>query len=267
MTAVPPYAFADDPNRQGATHHTELIQHLAAILDPFTTRRLRPWVTYGARCLEIGAGAGTIAVWLADRVGPGGQVVATDLDITGIPEHDRITPTVHNIETDPLDGRFDLIHARLVLGHVGSRWQTVAALAGALNPGGALVIEEFTASWDRCVMDTPDPEAHRLFADYHYALLNTLETYGTDTSWGLEVHRAMRDAGLQQVSAELWARSWHGGEPGCLLPYAASAQLRHKLVAAGMTDDDIDAFRTLLLDRRLVIYANLAVSTVGLAPS
>jgi SAM-dependent methyltransferase len=267
LTVVPPYAFADDPRRPGAIHHGELVQHLAAILDPFTTRRLHPFARPGARCLEVGAGAGSVALWLADRVGPDGQVTATDLDVSGIPDHPRIVRTVHNIETDPLDGRFDLIHARLVLGHVGSRWHTVSKLADALVPGGALVIEEFTASWDRCVMDSPSPEAQRLFADYHYALLNTLETYGTDTSWGVEVHRAMRDAGLVEVESELWARSWHGGEPGCLLPYAASAQLRRKLIAAGMSEDDLDAFRTLLLDPRLVIYANLAISTIGLAPS
>jgi hypothetical protein len=34
----------------------------------------------GARCLEIGAGSGSIARWLAGQVGPAGQVVATDLD-------------------------------------------------------------------------------------------------------------------------------------------------------------------------------------------
>ena len=35
----------------------------------------------GARCLEIGAGSGSIARWLADQVGPAGRVVATDLDV------------------------------------------------------------------------------------------------------------------------------------------------------------------------------------------
>jgi ubiquinone/menaquinone biosynthesis C-methylase UbiE len=32
------------------------------------------------RCVEIGAGAGSVSRWLAERVGPGGHVLATDLD-------------------------------------------------------------------------------------------------------------------------------------------------------------------------------------------
>jgi len=37
-------------------------------------------VAAGWRCLEVGAGGGSIAEWLCDRVGPDGRVVATDLD-------------------------------------------------------------------------------------------------------------------------------------------------------------------------------------------
>src|SRR5262245_24735854 len=36
----------------------------------------------GWRCLEVGAGGGSIAAWLADCVGSEGAVVATDLDTT-----------------------------------------------------------------------------------------------------------------------------------------------------------------------------------------
>jgi ubiquinone/menaquinone biosynthesis C-methylase UbiE len=35
----------------------------------------------GWRCLEVGAGRGSMAVWLAQRVGPSGHVVATDVDV------------------------------------------------------------------------------------------------------------------------------------------------------------------------------------------
>jgi ubiquinone/menaquinone biosynthesis C-methylase UbiE len=34
----------------------------------------------GSRCLEVGAGTGSIANWLAERVGPRGSVIATDID-------------------------------------------------------------------------------------------------------------------------------------------------------------------------------------------
>jgi hypothetical protein len=50
---------------------------LEDIFDPLSCRR-RELVQPGWRCLEVGAGRGSMAVWLAERVGPCGQVVATD---------------------------------------------------------------------------------------------------------------------------------------------------------------------------------------------
>src|SRR5271156_7105711 len=52
---------------------------LEQIFDP-RSRRRRDMVQPGWRCLEVGAGRGSMAVWLAQRGGPSGHVVATDLD-------------------------------------------------------------------------------------------------------------------------------------------------------------------------------------------
>ena len=50
--------------------------------DPLTRRYLGDrGLQAGWRCLEVGAGGGSIARWLAERVGPSGHVVATDLDV------------------------------------------------------------------------------------------------------------------------------------------------------------------------------------------
>lgn len=269
MTTIPDtpnrYVFADDRAR-GASQHGELVGDLAAMLDPFTTRRLeQAGIHSTARCMEVGAGSGSIAGWLADRVDGSGEVVATDTDPSHLRAHRHVRTVLHNIATDPLEplGSFDLIHARLVLGHLANRREVLARLAGALNPGGVLAVEEFAASWDRCVMDAPDPDAGRLFGEYHAALLAVLRASGVDVGWGQRVYGAMCDAGLTEVDTELWARAWRGGEPGCLLPYHASAQLRPQLVQAGMSERDLDRLRELLQDPRLVIYGNLAVSTFG----
>jgi hypothetical protein len=136
----------------------------------------------------------------------------------------------------------------------------------ALTPGGGLVIDEFDASWDRCVLDTPDPDAHRLFTAYQHALLAALLAAGADPGWGRQTHQVMSRAGLVQVGTEFWSCSWHGGQAGCLLPYAVAGQLREKLVDAGMPAADLDRLRTLLLDPRLVIHGNTAVSTIGCRP-
>jgi hypothetical protein len=54
---------------------------LEQIYDPGSRRR-RQIVQPGWRCLEIGAGRGSMALWLAGQVGPSGEVVATDIDVT-----------------------------------------------------------------------------------------------------------------------------------------------------------------------------------------
>jgi ubiquinone/menaquinone biosynthesis C-methylase UbiE len=71
-------------NRLAATGRQEAkddrLGLLERIFDPLSRRR-RQLVQPGWRCLEVGAGR-SMAVWLAERVGESGQVVATDIDVT-----------------------------------------------------------------------------------------------------------------------------------------------------------------------------------------
>jgi hypothetical protein len=53
---------------------------LPRLYDPGTIRHLEALgVGAGWRCLEVGAGGGSVARWLAERVGPIGRVLATDI--------------------------------------------------------------------------------------------------------------------------------------------------------------------------------------------
>ena len=121
---------------------------LASLFDPITFRHLEKLgVTKGWRCLEVGAGGGSVASWLATRVGESGQVVATDLDVRWLEQRLR-APNIevrrHSVVDDPLpDGFFDLVHERLVLLHVRERVAALGRLASALRPGGWLLAEDF----------------------------------------------------------------------------------------------------------------------------
>jgi 2-polyprenyl-3-methyl-5-hydroxy-6-metoxy-1,4-benzoquinol methylase len=54
------------------TAEDERLSLLEQIYDPVSRRR-RALVQPGWRCLEVGAGRGSMAVWLAEQVGPTGQ--------------------------------------------------------------------------------------------------------------------------------------------------------------------------------------------------
>src|SRR5690348_11786417 len=79
---------------------------LTEIADPITTRRLTDLgIGPGWCCLEVGAGDGSVARWLAGRVGPEGRVVATDLDLRFLKGHGLSNLEVrrHNVLEDHLE--------------------------------------------------------------------------------------------------------------------------------------------------------------------
>lgn len=102
-------------------------------------------VAAGWRCWEAGAGRGSMAAWLADRVTGAGSVLATDIDIGGLSgmRQANITIARHDLKREQAPpGGFDLIHARLVLEHLREPAAVVAKLAPALRTGGWLVLED-----------------------------------------------------------------------------------------------------------------------------
>jgi tRNA A58 N-methylase Trm61 len=55
------------------------VDHAPDYAFPHTAEDQRLGIAEGARCLEVGAGRGSIAAWLCRAVGPAGHVTATDL--------------------------------------------------------------------------------------------------------------------------------------------------------------------------------------------
>ena len=93
------------------------LRGLEVALDPGSREHLlRLGVQPGVRCLEIGAGGGAIACWLAEQVAPDGLVVATDLETDFLERTAADYPTLqvlqHDLTAEDLPGGFDLVHAR-----------------------------------------------------------------------------------------------------------------------------------------------------------
>jgi ubiquinone/menaquinone biosynthesis C-methylase UbiE len=130
----------------------ERLTLLEQLYDP-TSRRRRALVQPGWRCLEIGAGRGSMALWLAEQVGPSGHVVATDVDTRYLQRlaAPNLEMLEHNILEGSLDelgaGSFDLVCSRLMLFHLKDRQEAaIRQMARCLRPGGWLIDED--ADWD-----------------------------------------------------------------------------------------------------------------------
>jgi SAM-dependent methyltransferase len=138
---------SDRPPAYAFTHSDETerrrLELLEQRLDPLTVRRITALGTArGSRCLEIGAGHGSIARWLCEHVGP---TTATDLEIGFLSELQLADLTVlrHDVTVDDFPpGSFDLVHARTVLMHLPHRMATLRRMASWLSPGGWLLVED-----------------------------------------------------------------------------------------------------------------------------
>jgi SAM-dependent methyltransferase len=175
-------------------------------LDPITFDHLsRIDVQEGWRCLEVGAGAGLVVGWLADHVGDSGHVVAIDLDTKLIDHLDG--PVIHVRQEDlmsaDLSDGFDLVHCRLVLGHMPQKEDALRKLYTGVVPGGWLVAEESDSLyalvenppiWPHLAPGTPRPGA---------ALTRLWKEIGFDPWWGRNLLPRFCEMGLENIGGEV----------------------------------------------------------------
>src|SRR6516162_9001206 len=164
-SSEPGYRLA---SRGRQKHEDDRLGLLERIFDPLSRRR-REMVRPGWRCLEVGAGRGSMAVWLAEQVGESGQVVATDIDLTYLSrlQIPNLEVHRHNILDDPLEalgpGSFDLVCSRLMLFWLPGRQETaIRRMVECLRPGGWLVDED--GDWGTVA---PVDPSHPFYSRYH----------------------------------------------------------------------------------------------------
>lgn len=123
----------------------ERLDLLAQWQDPLTIARLEAiGVGQDWDCLEAGAGTGSVARWLRDRVGPTGSVVAADIDTRFLDDLPAdVDVRRFDLRTDHFpSASFDLIHVRFVLAHLDDRVALLRKMRDWLRPGGWLLAEE-----------------------------------------------------------------------------------------------------------------------------
>ncbi len=211
------------------------------LFDPPTFRHLDTiGITTGMKCLEIGGGAGSVARHMAERVGPTGWVLVTDLDTRHLREIDdpNVEVRVHDICSDPLEAEFDIIHARLVLEHLPERLNVLDKLVAALRPGGWLLIEDLDwTPWLHLPSTRQFAVPSRLARSYKQAVRATealAKESGADFfefARNLPLH--LVNVGLESVDAESCTRLIHGGSLISEFTTVSLQQLGATLISTG----------------------------------
>jgi ubiquinone/menaquinone biosynthesis C-methylase UbiE len=168
----------------------------------------------GWRCLEVGAGHGSIARWLAAQVGPEGQVVATDINLRFLTEIElpNVEVRQHDIRTDPLEaGTYDLAHCRFVLAHMPDSQRVVQRMVEAIRIGGWLLIEEVDYSSRRAV-DMSHPRAETFNRQNREIPERIAQAQLFDPYLGRRVRDLLENAGLTEIENEGVSRIVRGGE-------------------------------------------------------
>src|SRR5262249_26041661 len=129
------------------TEHERLIRQ-AAIFNPFTERLFRDaGIGPGQRVLDIGSGVGDVAMLAASLVGPTGEVVGVERDVSTIVKarsraaEGRLSnvrfmesDVGHVMSSEP----FDALVGRLILEFLPNPGAVVRSLSRSVRPGASL---------------------------------------------------------------------------------------------------------------------------------
>ena len=214
----------------------------------------------GWRCLEVGAGGGSLVEWMVKR---DAAVNAVDIDTRFI-EHlasDTVDVRCVDVRTDELpSGEFDLVHARLVLEHLSDRRQILDRLAATLRPGGWIVIEDYEFS---CFSLGNEPYLEATVR----AIVGFMEQAGFDRTYGRRLVADLADAGFAGVRGEGRTRIIDANSPGFDFFKLSFESIRDMVVEAGaLSEDDADATAARFADKTMRIFTPIVMAGIGRRP-
>jgi SAM-dependent methyltransferase len=204
-TEVPTYLMG----RSEAETRRLIAQH--RLYGSFTRRLLEDaGIAEGMKVLDVGSGAGDVALLAAELVGPTGSVVGVDQDpdvlktASARAEASGLTNfSFHagDFREDVPDDDFDAVVGRLVLLYVPDPAETLRGLVERLRPGGIVAFGEFNFLPESVVAYPPTPTSESLWA-WMQAVVRGI---GLDPATGYHLRNTFLNAGLPEPEMNVCA--------------------------------------------------------------
>ncbi|MHC8303620.1 class I SAM-dependent methyltransferase [Pseudomonas sp. PB3P13] len=211
--------------------------------------------------LDLGAGAGSLAGWLARRY-PDATVTATDIDTRFLTDIPGIRVIAHNAATEDFPAAsFDVVHARALLCHLTEREDVLTRAVTWVRPGGWLVIEDVSLQPS---LRTTNP----LFRKVARAGVTLLQqSIGSDMLWADTLPGRLRDRGLSNIGHRTLEGRIGDNSPADTFWAATTAQAGPALLKLGLlTQNDLDAMASLRADPEFTDAALTLISAWGQVP-
>jgi SAM-dependent methyltransferase len=242
----------------------ERLTLMSRMLDPQMFFRLEQiGVAPGWRCLEVGAGNGTVSHWLAAKVGADGRVVASDIDTRFLVRLSLPNLEVRRIDVtrDPLGDGYDLVCGRAILHHIPERIDVLGRLAKAVKPGGCILFEE--------------PDFHPVLAtdsaamrDFWQGFLAWAADHGIDYFVGRRLGAWLADLGFGEIAAHGETILFNGGSLPARYLSLTMRELERSLLGSGRIGQaDWNEAMTLLENPAFWTWQNSYVTTTGRKPT
>jgi len=244
---------------------SDRLRDVQAAFDPTTATRLDSvGVDTGWRCLIVGAGRGSIARWLASRVGPLGRVVTADDD--PVAGDACVESLAHDIGAGPVSPRgYDLAHSRHILMTMGNACAALQNMIESLRPGGWLVVEE--GDFDEpSIVTREHPAAGSVERVWH--AMTAFLSESMDVRFGTRLPRIGWSLGLEEFHTEATRTYSPGGDAGPMAMKLAVEMFRDQLLGGtALWEDDLDMATAALEDPSFVCGSPMSYAIIGRRPA
>lgn len=257
--------YALDNSWRNARYRLSLLQRY---LDPMTKRRLSALgIRDGMRCLEVAAGGGSMALWMCERVGAEGRVVATDINTELVrgANAPNLKVLTHDVMTDPPPegGHFDFVHVRWLLHHLPRPELAISRMVDALRPGGWLLVEDV----DFFPVHT---STSSVYVDFMQALAKAvvLQASGRDCFWARALPALIAGMGLRETGAEGDFQVIQGGSALAEFYSLTATQMRERILETGdLSESRLDEALDLLKEPGFWALGGAGVAVWGRRPA